>query len=503
MLIKNCKRCGQEFLAPRKEKQYCSTVCQRITHRLWPSRPCLTCGQFFQSRSIHRKYCSHPCWSKTYRKLPQRVCSTCNQSFRPRYKESVFCSLICKKKWEPCGPLAPVQCRGCSTVFFIFTPLEYVTKQYCTKRCKMAETSRNRSHIKRSSKKEGEIISIGYLINRDGPVCGICRKKIDVSLSYPHPQSPTVDHIIPLTKQGSHTYDNIQLAHLFCNVSRSNSGPAQAQLALFSSIEVEKRYYLTDSYTPVICSVCKREFFPIKKQQRHCSAVCANIGRGLARRTLSEKSCSVCGNSFRPPYATRKYCSKACYNKVSGQVSGRKRRLPKTCPVCRHTFRSPDATQQFCSQPCYRKIQREGRGTIPTSCSTCGSHFFSFSHRAKYCSTRCKVRATVAARKQKREATSTTKPPMTFHISCVMCGAGFVTVRGNAKYCSAHCRTLCHNNWQQEKRTTVAHDRLPKSCAVCQIEFFPFNPKAKYCSPQCLMHAKVTANRVRIKARNA
>ena len=54
-------------------------------------------------------------------------------------------------------------------------------------------------------------------------VCGICGKPVDFSLKYPHPLSPTIDHIIPLAK-GGHPSDlaNLQLAHFCCNRQKSN-----------------------------------------------------------------------------------------------------------------------------------------------------------------------------------------------------------------------------------------------------------------------------------------
>lgn len=54
-------------------------------------------------------------------------------------------------------------------------------------------------------------------------VCGICGKPVDFSLKYPHPLSPTVDHIIPISK-GGHPSDinNLQLAHRCCNRQKSD-----------------------------------------------------------------------------------------------------------------------------------------------------------------------------------------------------------------------------------------------------------------------------------------
>lgn len=54
-------------------------------------------------------------------------------------------------------------------------------------------------------------------------VCGICGKPVDFSLKYPHPLSPSIDHIIPVDK-GGHPSDlaNLQLAHRTCNRQKSD-----------------------------------------------------------------------------------------------------------------------------------------------------------------------------------------------------------------------------------------------------------------------------------------
>lgn len=54
-------------------------------------------------------------------------------------------------------------------------------------------------------------------------VCGICGKPVDFSYRYPHPLSPTVDHIIPVSKGGHPSdLDNLQLAHRCCNRQKSD-----------------------------------------------------------------------------------------------------------------------------------------------------------------------------------------------------------------------------------------------------------------------------------------
>ena len=61
-------------------------------------------------------------------------------------------------------------------------------------------------------------------ILRTQTICGICGKPVDFSYKAPHPLSPTVDHIIPVSK-GGHPSDisNLQLAHRCCKRQKSDS----------------------------------------------------------------------------------------------------------------------------------------------------------------------------------------------------------------------------------------------------------------------------------------
>lgn len=65
-----------------------------------------------------------------------------------------------------------------------------------------------------------EKVSIEVLAERDGCRCGICGGVVDMNLAYPDPLSRSLDHVVPLSKGGAHSYANTQLAHLRCNVSK-------------------------------------------------------------------------------------------------------------------------------------------------------------------------------------------------------------------------------------------------------------------------------------------
>lgn len=62
------------------------------------------------------------------------------------------------------------------------------------------------------------------IYERDGWICGLCKNAVDPALRHPDPWSATLDHVIPLGPPhgGTHTRDNVQLAHRDCNVRKQD-----------------------------------------------------------------------------------------------------------------------------------------------------------------------------------------------------------------------------------------------------------------------------------------
>lgn len=52
---------------------------------------------------------------------------------------------------------------------------------------------------------------------RDGWLCRLCHLAIDPAVAWPDSMSASVDHIVPLAKDGEHSMANVQAAHLGCN----------------------------------------------------------------------------------------------------------------------------------------------------------------------------------------------------------------------------------------------------------------------------------------------
>lgn len=69
----------------------------------------------------------------------------------------------------------------------------------------------------------------GDLINKEDVfeffhwVCIVCNEEIDKVLEYPDKMSATLEHIIPLSKGGTHTWDNVAPSHLLCNGRKGNT----------------------------------------------------------------------------------------------------------------------------------------------------------------------------------------------------------------------------------------------------------------------------------------
>ena len=68
-----------------------------------------------------------------------------------------------------------------------------------------------------------DTISLKALIKRDKGICQICgapTNEDDLINGHIGRMYPTLDHIIPLSKGGTHTWDNVQLAHMACNAGK-------------------------------------------------------------------------------------------------------------------------------------------------------------------------------------------------------------------------------------------------------------------------------------------
>lgn len=82
-------------------------------------------------------------------------------------------------------------------------------------RLRRPDIARKKDSKKRARKAAAfvEHVDVLVLYSRDGARCGICGNHVEM-------KDKSVDHVIPLARNGEHSYANCQLAHLRCNSAK-------------------------------------------------------------------------------------------------------------------------------------------------------------------------------------------------------------------------------------------------------------------------------------------
>lgn len=75
-----------------------------------------------------------------------------------------------------------------------------------------AKNSKRRALLKGA---KVELVKREVVYERDKGICGLCKQLVDF-------EQMTLDHILPLSLGGEHSYANVQVAHLSCNSSKGN-----------------------------------------------------------------------------------------------------------------------------------------------------------------------------------------------------------------------------------------------------------------------------------------
>jgi len=159
----------------------------------------------------------------------KKICKVCRSSFDGFNPRLVFCSEICD--WLDGLTVREVKpCEECGLVGLW-------KEKFCNAKCQKISYSRSdnyarqrrvsasQAHIKRRIRLASQFIEhVDSLVmaERDNWICHICSGQIDQTLKYPNRYSLSVDHVIPLSKGGTHGYDNCKSSHWICNVLKSD-----------------------------------------------------------------------------------------------------------------------------------------------------------------------------------------------------------------------------------------------------------------------------------------
>ena len=236
-------------------------LCSQHYQRRWRGAPdivarpteCVECHSVMPPSSYGKvppSYCSKSCRSKaSYRRrkadgkipakphVPPRMirCGHCGDEFEATRSDARYCSKRClgfgsrdstSKQCTADDCANPVRARGmCAKHYRRWARSEGIEKvpEWTPER---RARWKAREVAKRTRGGQVEPIDAAIIFERDGWACRICGLPVDSALPYPDPMSKSLDHVMPLSRGGSHTPANVQLAHLFCNLSKGARVPA-------------------------------------------------------------------------------------------------------------------------------------------------------------------------------------------------------------------------------------------------------------------------------------
>lgn len=199
------RECNATF-PPRPGKKYCSTKCKKQTslavrrenNRKAMPPHCLQCAAPIPAtRRANAHYCS----------------ATCSE-------RATTVKRTAKRRANTTGPTV-MRCTRCDTTVEWKPNRKYCPP--CAKDSHREAKYRGRVAYKhRIRNLRLETIDPLQVHKRDQWTCSICHDPIDPTLKYPHQMSASIDHVIPLSRGGTHSPENVASAHLDCNVRKGN-----------------------------------------------------------------------------------------------------------------------------------------------------------------------------------------------------------------------------------------------------------------------------------------
>lgn len=234
-----------------KQKAFCCHACW-FTYKRIAERDCLSCGKLFKPKTSKIRYCSNECGNKhksvMYRKPESnvqknkvtvngaRIGSTCKLSFskckgcggpRPTLSRNtgLYCSAKCQthyyyeadcKSGKRGRKVGLSVCTWCGAKRYLD---KHANKLFCSAKCSGKKAKAERRHRKRTANYT-EGISWKTAVKRFGWACSGCCVTCIRPSGFNNPIEATLDHIIPISKGGSHTWDNVQVLCRDCNTAK-------------------------------------------------------------------------------------------------------------------------------------------------------------------------------------------------------------------------------------------------------------------------------------------
>lgn len=371
---KKLKRHSEFYLSNGKPNSWCRT-CKKQDHR--------------------KKYKPKSGYSDEIRN-----CLECNKKYSPgQRRKSIFCSRHCKDKYKgqqlKILTLNSKKVRTCIACNTIIPKTARADKKYCSEECSSKLRGRT-MNIERRIRTSEPIFHFKRvnIYERDNWTCQLCLKGVNPNLVFPDPMCASLDHVIPLSRGGSHKSSNVQLAHLRCNTSRGNKveGLSPRPAIVLGNREV---YTLSEASealgttTSIIRTAAVNKKIPsIQKGKygtRYLESSVVNdlistgvpgslqwrrkqtVFKGPVKKVVNCKYCKKKIIVDKGMNSLRRYCSTICYrNQRNAERQLSPSRLDSiTCVVCLTEIKGRKQVKKvnLCSQSCVNQWRRQRRKT--------------------------------------------------------------------------------------------------------------------------------------------
>lgn len=145
--------------------------------------------------------------AREWRLSVPRICKECGQPFYSEYEGAAYCSDKCKNRVRNRKTAARKQRRG------------------------TAQGYRRRMRIKRTPATYDRTVTLAAVYKKYHGRCCQCGRKTCRTKDYA-PNQATLDHIVALANNGTHTWDNVQLLCSDCNSMKRDVGQMRLPLAV-------------------------------------------------------------------------------------------------------------------------------------------------------------------------------------------------------------------------------------------------------------------------------
>lgn len=234
---KKCAWCGNEFKTNKPAEKWCCEECKMHSRESRKKNKYIT---FEGKKYTKTEFCKvHDIKVSTFDSRIRRgmtvdeaiqkgftkICPICEKEFSAKNTGVKYCSTRCRKR-AVTGKGAykkPHSCK-CIVCSKTFDSIRDDAK-VCSKECRLSLNRIDRNRRYKHLKEVGQFdysVTLSSVYEKFNGVCQMCNKKLNFDCDCISNNYPSIDHIIPTSKGGTHTWDNVQLLCRKCNCIKRN-----------------------------------------------------------------------------------------------------------------------------------------------------------------------------------------------------------------------------------------------------------------------------------------